>query len=135
MSQPSHAYYDFFKSCLSFQKHSELNVFNRFDLPLVALKIISWPIESMSLFKRSDSLQGFDLKISCRSNLSEMGNVTFSVRTLLLSGGHSLKTPSKDLMSSLMRDATSLIFFATQFDSIFFGVSSLYTKSAFPCPF
>ena len=51
---------------------------------LVALHIISLPTESMSLFKRSDSLQEFDLKVSFRSNLSEMGNVTFSVRTLLL---------------------------------------------------
>ena len=104
-------------------------------LPLVALNVISWPIESMSLFKRSDSLQEFDLNVSFRSNLSEMGNVTFSVRTLLLSGGHSLKTPSKGLIYSLMRDATSSIFFATKFDPIFFGVSSPYTKSAFPRPF
>ena len=82
-------------------------------LPLVAFNIIYWPSESMSVFKRSNSLREFDLKMSFRSNLNKIGYVTFSVRPLLLSGGYSLKAPSKDLMSSLMRDATSSIFFAT----------------------
>ena len=118
MSEPIHACYDFFRSCLSFQKHAKLNVFNRFDPTTCCIEHyiltseIYEPFQTIWFFTAIWSEDKFQKQLKWDGNFLY---VLYSFQVAI---------PWKPLQKICR------LLWEMQL-----GVLLLYTKSAFPCPF